>query len=60
MLKLKRKVRHTDYYSVILRGVEVGTAEYKQISVPRIKLLLPFVGIKDSYKKCALLCKVKT
>jgi len=26
MLKLKRKVRHTHYYSVTLRGVEVGTA----------------------------------
>ena len=34
----ERKVRHTDYYIVIFRCVEVGTAvcqEYKQISATR-------------------------
>lgn len=41
-----------------VEAVSAVYQEYKQIGIPSIKLLIPFAGIMDSYKECALFCKV--
>jgi len=41
-----------------VEAVSAVYQEYKQIGIPSIKLLIPFAGIMDSYKECALFSKV--
>lgn len=50
-IKLKTIVLHTEVATAVYQ-------EYKESGVPKIKLLIAFEGIMESYKECSLLCKV--